>query len=120
MLLTDGNNALNTREGHPGGSDFSAYGYLENERLDGVNKKDNSAELSDAMDDRALRVCKNAKKKGIRVFTIRLSLEDDKSEALLTSCASRPEDFFDVRDSDKLQQAFEQIADRISSLYLSH
>ena len=120
VLLTDGNNALNTREGHPGGSDFSAYGYLENERLDGVNKKDNSAELSDAMDDRALRVCKNAKKKGIRVFTIRLSLEDDKSEALLTSCASRPEDFFDVRDSDKLQQAFEQIADRISSLYLSH
>ena len=120
ILLTDGNNTMNTREVHPGGSDFSAYGYSVNERLEGVNKNDNSSDTASAMDDRAIRACKNAKKAGVRVFTIRLSLEDDRSEDLLTGCASNPEDFFDVRESDKLQDAFQQITDRISSLYLSH
>ncbi|MAK61581.1 MAG: hypothetical protein CMK09_11425 [Ponticaulis sp.] len=120
VLLSDGNNMIKERDGHPGGSDFSSYGYIENGRLEGVSGWYDQGEILDAMDDRTLKACAAAKKNGIRIFTIRLALEDDRSEELLTACASEPEDFIDVQNSDELEAAFKDIADRISTLYLSH
>ena len=120
VVLSDGNNMIVKRDGHPGGSDFSAYGYMENRRLEGVEGRYDQQEILDAMDARTQLACQNAKAVGIRVFTIRLALEDDRSENLLTECASDPEDFIDVQDSDDLDEAFAEIADRISILYLSH
>lgn len=119
VVLSDGNNMIVKRD-HPGGSDFSAYGYMNNYRLEGVSGSYDQKEILDAMDNRTRLACQEAKKNGIRVFTIRLALEDSRSEDLLTACASSPEDFIDVQDSDKLDEAFKEIADRISMLYLSH
>ena len=73
----------------------------------------------DTMDERTLLACENAKDEGIRIFTIRVSLEDERSEDLLRACASAPEDYIDVPDSDRLDEAFRQITDRISQLYLT-
>ena len=120
VVLSDGNNMIKKRDGHPGGSDFSAYGYMNNYRLEGVSGWYDQDEILDAMDNRTAKACEEAKKNGIRIFTIRLALEDERSEDLLTACASSPDDFIDVRDSDKLDEAFKEIADRISMLYLSH
>ena len=120
VLLSDGNNFIGVDSRHPGGSDFSAYGYMENDRLEGVRGWYDSDEVFDAMDDRTLLACNNAKAAGIRVFTIRLSMEDRRSEELLSACASSPSDFIDVQNSDDLANAFQDIADRISTLYLSH
>ena len=119
VVLSDGNNMI-VKRSHPGGSDFSAYGYMNNYRLEGVEGSYDQQEILDAMDKRTELACADAKKKGIRIFTIRLSLEDQRSEDLLTECASDPADFIDVQDSDKLDEAFKEIADRISMLYLSH
>ena len=55
----------------------------------------------------------------MRIFTIRVSLEDENSEELLRECASSPDDYIDVPDSDLLDAAFRQITDRISQLYLT-
>lgn len=120
VVLSDGNNSIGVRRGHPGGSDFSAYGYMENDRLEGVEGRYDQEEVFDAMDERTLLACNNAKAAGVRIFTIRLALEDDRSEELLSACASSPDDFIDVQDSDRLDAAFQDIADRISTLYLSH
>ena len=120
VVLSDGNNVVVARDGHPGGSDFSAYGYMENERLEGVDGRYDTNEIMEAMDERTLLACQNAKDAGVRIFTIRLSLEDERSEELLTACASSPEDFIDVQESDRLDDAFRQITERISTLYLSH
>lgn len=119
IVLSDGNNFFAARSGHPGGSDFSAYGYAENERLEGVPNRYDSQDLMEAMDQRTLLACQNAKDEGIRVFTIRMSLDDENSEDLLRACASSPQDYIDVPDSDRLDEAFREITDRISQLYLT-
>lgn len=120
VVLSDGNNMIKERSNHPGGSDFSAYGYMNNDRLEGVSGRYDQEEILEAMDERTRKVCNNAKQAGVRIFTIRLSLEDERSEKLLKGCASSPDDFIDVQDSDKLDEAFKRIADKISTLYLSH
>lgn len=119
IVLSDGNNFFAARSGHPGGSDFSAYGYAENERLEGVPNRYDSQDLMEAMDQRTLLACQNAKDEDIRVFTIRMSLDDENSEDLLRACASSPQDYIDVPDSDRLDEAFREITDRISQLYLT-
>ena len=93
---------------------------MENDRLEGVTGYYDTSEIMEAMDERTLLACNNAKAAGVRIFTIRLSLEDERSEELLTACASSPEDFIDVQESDRLDEAFRQITERISTLYLSH
>ena len=119
IILSDGNNVVVARENHPGGSDFSAYGYMENRRLEGLPRSYDTTDIMDTMDERTLMVCDNAKEDGIRIFTIRVSLEDQRSEDLLQACASTPEDYIDVPDSDRLDEAFREITDRISQLYLT-
>ncbi len=119
IILSDGNNVVVARENHPGGSDFSAYGYMENRRLEGLPRNYDTSDIMDTMDERTLMVCDNAKEDGIRIFTIRVSLEDQRSEDLLQACASTPEDYIDVPDSDRLDEAFREITDRISQLYLT-
>ena len=119
ILLSDGNNSIAARPAHPGGSDFSAYGYMENRRLEGLPTTYDSQDIMETMDERTLLACQNAKDAGVRIFTIRVSLEDENSEELLRSCASSPEDYIDVPDSDLLDEAFRDITDRISQLYLS-
>ena len=119
IILSDGNNVVVARENHPGGSDFSAYGYMENRRLEGLPNNYDTTDIMDTMDERTLLACENAKDEGIRIFTIRVSLEDQRSEDLLQACASTPEDYIDVPDSDRLDEAFREITDRISQLYLT-
>lgn len=119
IILSDGNNVVVARENHPGGSDFSAYGYMENERLEGLPRRYDTTDIMDTMDERTLLACENAKDDGIRIFTIRVSLEDERSDELLRACASAPEDYIDVPDSDRLDEAFREITDRISQLYLT-
>ncbi len=119
IILSDGNNIVVARENHPGGSDFSAYGYMENRRLEGLPNNYDTLDIMDTMDERTLLACQNAKDDGIRIFTIRVSLEDERSEELLRACASAPEDYIDVPDSDRLDEAFRNITDRISQLYLT-
>lgn len=119
ILLSDGNNMIVRRDGKAGESDFSAYGYLANERLDGTDEDSSQAEILDAMDDLTLEACTNIKAKGIRIITIRLDLTDARSEKVLSSCASSPEDFVDVQNTAELVTAFEKITDDITQLYLS-
>jgi len=120
VLLSDGNNSIAKRSGHFGGTDYSAYGYMENERLEGVDGWYDQNEILDAMDKRTKLVCRNAKQAGVRIFVIRLAQEDERSEKLLKGCASSKDDFIDVQESDDLDVAFKEIADKISNLRISH
>ncbi|MFC6197029.1 pilus assembly protein TadG-related protein [Ponticaulis profundi] len=118
VLLSDGNNMVVERN-KAGGSDFSAYGYLENERLEGTTSRSTQKDILDAMDERTLTSCANAKEAGIRIITIRLDLADERSEKVLKTCASSPDDYLDVQDGSKLGDAFKQITEKVTLLYLS-
>lgn len=119
VLLSDGNNSIQTRQGQIGVTDYSSYGYLINERLDGTDEDSDQEEILDAMDDLTLEACTNIKAKGIRIITIRLDLTDDRSERVLSGCASSKDDFIDAKDAAELATAFALITDDLTQLYLS-
>ncbi|MGB3627471.1 MAG: Tad domain-containing protein [Henriciella sp.] len=118
VLLSDGNNQIGARSDGRG-SDYSAYGYLANGRMNlayGASQND----VYEEMDKRTLETCQNAKQAGIVIYTIRLELGGDaRSEALLEACASSPGHYLDVPDADELEAAFSDIADDVLDLYLS-
>ena len=119
VLLSDGNNMIKERDTWPGKSDYSAYGYLANERLDGTDADSNQTEVLDSMDKLTSEVCTNIKASGIRIITIRLDLTDDRSEKLLKSCASSEDDFIDAKNASELADAFARVTENITRLYRS-
>lgn len=68
----------------------------------------------------AKKLCTNMKAKEITVYAVGFELESGSSaEAVLKSCATDPDKYFDAADGDDLKQAFRNIALSISALYLS-
>ncbi len=119
ILLSDGNNFINARADDLG-SDFSAYGYVANNRLPGAAAGQTQAEIETALDARTALACENIKAEGIDLYTIRLDLAGDaRSEALLSACASGPRHYLDVPDSTQLDAAFRRIASEIIQLHLA-
>ena len=119
VLLSDGNNSFQLREKWETGSDFSAYGYAMNERLDGIDDKSDQDDIDKRMDELTLEVCTNIKNEGIRIITVRLDLTDERSENILKSCASSEDDFIDVKNAGQLTKAFLAITDKVTEIHLS-
>lgn len=119
VLLSDGNNMIVKRDGHPGGSDFSAYGYIANKRLDGIDEKSSQTQILNRMDELTLEACSNIKAKNIRIYSIRLDLTDARSEKVLSSCATDASHFIDAKNTEELIKAFETVTNRITRLHLT-
>ncbi len=119
VLLSDGNNMIVERSSWPGKSDYSAYGYLANERLDGTDANSDQGDILDAMDDLTLETCKNVKASGVRIITIRLDQTDSRSAKILKTCASSEKDYIDVQNTSELTDAFAKVTENITRLYLS-
>lgn len=124
VLLTDGSNDLTSTTSIPGnekGSFYSSYGYA----YDGVLKTAanrvprSAAENKSAMDARVLRICANAKKAGVKIFTILLEENNAATASMLRECASSPSQFYDTTDSSRLEAVFEDIKGKISRLRVS-
>ncbi|MEZ5947143.1 MAG: TadE/TadG family type IV pilus assembly protein [Hyphomonas sp.] len=118
VLLSDGNNHVNYRS-DARGSDYFAYGYINNGNLPGAPAGATQQQIWDAMDARTLEACSNAKADGVTIYTIRLELADSRSDNLLRGCASSDSHYLDVPDADQLDAAFAKISNDILQLYLS-
>jgi Flp pilus assembly protein TadG len=116
VLLTDGTNNLG-QISNPLGSMHSSYGYLADGRL-GLTSG-SSAQVTDAMNDKTLQACTNAKKEGVEIYTIRLEEPNVTTGNMLRDCASDADHYIDVPNRSMLDEAFAKIADRISMIRLS-
>ena len=94
---------------------YTSYGFLDDERLGTTNETLAEAEVN----DRLLESCELAKAEGIEVYTVMFALDDATIEADYRACASSDEHFFDAPDGDELDQAFRDIAGRLTSLRLT-
>ncbi|MDX1717404.1 MAG: hypothetical protein R3287_10885, partial [Anderseniella sp.] len=114
VLLTDGENTFDTEYNH-NGSTYTAYGYLEQERLGSsnywtaVNAQNNL--LRDA--------CNNVKAQDIVVYSFAYNVPSATQRSLIKSCASSPEKYFDPPSNAALVRNFQQIADELRRLHLS-
>jgi hypothetical protein len=67
-------------------------------------------------------LCANMKNNlGITVYTVGFDVggADSSASQLLSQCATDPGKYYDAQDEDELQQAFRDIALKLSSLYIS-
>ncbi len=83
---------------------------------DGLNTQNRWSTNAKDIDDRTRQICKNIKKDGIQVYTIRM-LEGNAS--LLRDCATHSSYYFDVTQANQLTEVFTKIAGELSKLRIS-
>jgi Flp pilus assembly protein TadG len=123
ILMTDGENTKGVARNY-NGSRYDGLGYIWQRRL-GINENPQTPWLSPngnsrtaAIDARLRLLCTNMKAAGIEIFTVRVEVTTGSSQ-LLRDCATRPDMFFDVRNSSDLESVFSLIGETISKLRLS-
>lgn len=122
VLMTDGENTMDQRD-TPNDGSYAATGYIWQGRVlkDGgapLQQGATAAERTAALDSRLALICKNMKAKGIEIYTVRVEVSTGTS-ALLKSCATSDEFFYDVKSSSNLTSVFQSIAGQIAALHLS-
>jgi Flp pilus assembly protein TadG len=116
VVLTDGTNNLG-QISNTLGSMHSSYGYLADGRL-GI-ESGTAEQVSEAMNEKTLQACTNAKKDGVEIYTIRLEEPNVATGNMLKDCATDADHYIDVPNRSLLDEAFEKIADKISIIRLS-
>lgn len=122
VLMTDGQNTMDTRD-TPNNGTYAGTGYIWQGRVlkaDGTPLQNGAsdAERTAALDSRLSKICSNMKAKGIEVYAIGVGVTPE-SAALLQSCASAKDYYYDVSDSTTLTGVFQSIAGQIAALHLS-
>ncbi len=112
IFMTDGRADLPRRNGP---LFYSAYGFLQDERLGSSN--DAAAEIE--VNRRLLASCELAKEEGIEVYTVMFALNDAVIEQNYRACASSEDHFFDAPNGEVLEDAFREIAGQLTSLRLT-
>ncbi|HEY9218173.1 MAG TPA: hypothetical protein VIO94_08995 [Phenylobacterium sp.] len=121
VLMTDGSNTLNNpaRLGEQNGSFYGGLGYINQGVLSGITSASTAAARTAAMDARLTQLCTNIKAQGITIYTVRVEVTTGTS-AVLKGCATKESMFYDVKDADDLDEAFESIAGSIADLRIAH
>lgn len=100
IMMTDGDNLI-----HP---TYSAHGLTS---TSGMN--------SDTLDARFSEICQNMKEAGINIYTITFqSGINNATRDIFRACASSPDKYYDAPSNADLIEAFEEIANHLSSLHL--
>ena len=129
ILLTDGQNSVSSSKQHIYEGVYTGYGFTS-EILQSDQGQDRNAIIK-FLDEKTKTVCDNIKHASqkqdgneIEIFTISFGFSDDSNEIqetkeLLKSCASNEDNYFDAKDSEALQSAFNDIADKLIRARLS-
>lgn len=120
VLMTDGENTISQRD-TPNDGSYAGAGYIWQGRVIKQNGQPLQVGASEstrtaALDYRLQLLCTNMKAKDIEIFTVRVV---EGSDALLESCASNRDHYYNVTDSTMLSSVFQSIAGQISALRLS-
>jgi hypothetical protein len=118
VLMSDGENMLggNNNDNPWGISDYTAYGYLWQNRL-GTTNYDQAALT---LDSKMSAACSGAKARGITIITILFRATSQRAIDNVRNCASRPDLFYKASDQAALDVAFQNVAGQISNLRISH
>ena len=124
IVMTDGDNTY-----YPNSSFlkswYASFGYAVNDHLQIGTTSPSSVQLNAAENARTLAACTNVKAAGIHIYTIGFEINAGSvvdpvvSLALLKSCASDVDSYFDAQNESALTAAFTAIGDQISLLRIS-
>lgn len=114
ILMTDGQNSI-ANSGNNNQSYYSGMGYIWQNRY-GITSG-SSTQRRTALDNKLSTACTNAKKAGIIIYTVRLETSGDNT--VMRKCATYDDYFYDVDDSEDLEDAFANIANSIQNLRIT-
>lgn len=116
VVLTDGQNTYpQASSSSHNGSDYSSYGYIKDNRIAANTVSAAPKALNDKLD----KVCTNAKKDGIVIYTITFQLNDKTTKQVMKDCASSAAHYYDSSSGSALKKAFEAIALSLRELRIS-
>jgi len=115
IVLTDGKNEFIRRyDSRLGGSDYTAYGTIEQWGYSTVY------DARDELDNRFADICNNIKDDGIIIYGITFgSTPDSATRNAFEACASKPAFYFHAPSNGELQDVFDAIGRQLSNLRLS-
>jgi Flp pilus assembly protein TadG len=129
IIMTDGENTVNGYDssnmnkadgympyGYPGSPSWGFNGRIFSTTYP---EPSSDAQVTAAMDTRAVEACTSAKTAGITVYTVGLSPPNTKTENMLKACATDTAKAFFPTNSADLVTVFKTIADQLSNLRLS-
>ncbi len=114
VLLTDGENDVNGGGNGFDKSTYGAFGFAKNGHLGSTSGSNAEATL----DTKTLTVCSAIKAKGIQLYTIGFQVSSA-SKSLLTSCATKPDMFYNSPTNDQLAAIFQDIAQGLNELRIA-
>lgn len=115
VVMTDGENQIWGGYSTHNRSDYSAYGFLERQRLGTADRN----QAKNVLNDKMRTLCKRVKADEIRVYTITFKVTATATRNLFRDCASSPDLYFNSPTNADLQEAFESIAGDLTNLRLS-
>jgi len=114
VMLTDGVNQFISADDELGGSDYTAYGRVEDFGFNNIYDARNE------LDDRFDTTCANIKADGIIIYTITFGdTPDSSTQAAYSACATNPSFYFHAPTASSLEEAFDSIGRQLSNLRLS-
>ncbi|MCH2546670.1 MAG: pilus assembly protein TadG-related protein [Alphaproteobacteria bacterium] len=123
IIMTDGVNEVYRQNslGGPGGSDYMAYGRIEEEKLgNNINTRNEGVGVVNA---KFATICNNMKAQGIVIYTVTFQLNNssnaNNARDLFRNCASHADYYFDSPDGATLRQSFKTIGDSLANLMIS-
>jgi Flp pilus assembly protein TadG len=79
----------------------------------------NSGNLAEA-DDWTTKACNEAKAQGIEIYSVTFGTDVSASaKDIIRNCASKPANYYDASNAEKLVKAFENIAAEVNRMYLA-
>ena len=114
VVLTDGKNEFISRTSALGGSDYTAYGTIDQWGYSSIYT------ARDELDIRFATICQNIKNDGIIIYGITFgSTPDAATKSAFESCATKPAFYFHAPSNGELQDVFDTIGRQLSNLRLS-
>jgi Mg-chelatase subunit ChlD len=114
VLLTDGQKDVGGGSNGFDKSFYNAFGFAKNGHLGSTSGSNAEATL----DTKTLTVCSAIKAKGIQLYTIGFQVTTA-SQTLLTSCATKPDMFYNSPTNAQLAGIFQDIAQGLSELRIA-
>jgi len=119
VLLTDGENDVSQGANGIDKSAYNAFGYAKNGHLGNASGSNANATL----DSKTLAVCNAIKQAGtvdkrIQLYTIGFQVTSA-SQTLLTSCATKPDMFYNSPSNEQLSGIFQDIAQGLGDLRIA-
>lgn len=118
VLMTDGEN-VNSTYGNPNNSTYAGVGYIWQQRLgNNINASSSASARRSAMDGRLAELCRNMKTQDIVIYTVAVQVDRD-TQAMLETCATSADHYFNVTSASGIAEAFDRIAGSIENLRIS-